>query len=697
VPDFDDRLRRDVPRLSGPAESVDAFEGVEGKRRHRRRVRRTEWVSLVVVVALVAAGGGFALVRAFGSSSTPVSGGSTDRIVFVSSGGGTYRIATINPDGSGVRFVTEGRDGQPAWSPDGTRIAFVHEVPGGTSDLTPKEPVGDGAVWMANADGSDAHRVTDGPQDFSPTWSPDGTAIAFVRGGQSSYRIATVAPDGSDLRLLTPGSPEADTEPAWSPDGRTIAFVRVDPAVKSAASLWLVRSDGSDARQIVPAPGFIGIVGSAGGPLSWSRDGRRIAFEERERIPAPCPKVGICLATPHREVYVVDAHGSIPHPFVTPLTEPVPGSPGVEQFPGPDRFGASWAPDGRRVAFFSQASRRAGSLGPAPPVTLMVANADGSGRTPIVEGISGSGSPLLPVAPSLSWSPDSTRIAYAVGDQVHVVNSDGPGNRTLASGSSPSWPPAHGPIPPDTPETAIPPSASPEPTAAPTTEPAPSQTVSGYPADCEASEVNGRFEGGETEDTAIVAHTNCPPAGGQDVGSGWSVQVTYGSTGGGGVWDLPMCSDVCRAVAAADLNEDGVDEFVLEIDSRDSTSTVQLLALPFVETGPVTILVKHPTGGLAAPARFPTGGSVEQQAFLSCDTSADPLVISTVAALNADRNEYNVDEVTFSIPTDEGAGTGYPVVHTLIIESTDSSTVPFDPNGTEIPVRGRPCWDEAEG
>jgi hypothetical protein len=71
MPELEERLRRDVPRILEPADSDGVFEAVQAKRSRRQRVRRTERISLVVVVALVTAGGAFALYRAFGSSSQP--------------------------------------------------------------------------------------------------------------------------------------------------------------------------------------------------------------------------------------------------------------------------------------------------------------------------------------------------------------------------------------------------------------------------------------------------------------------------------------------------------------------------------------------------------------------------------------------------------------------------------------------------
>jgi hypothetical protein len=222
--------------------------------------------------------------------------------------------------------------------------------------------------------------------------------------------------------------------------------------------------------------------------------------------------------------------------------------------------------------------------------------------------------------------------------------------------------------------------------------------VPGYPPECEASQVTGYFDRPGTEATATVAHTNCPPAPGQAVKSGWTIQVTYGSPSAGGAWSLSECADVCRAVAAADLNGDGVDELVLEVDEGASTELLEVLALPFVETGPEVVVVEPPGAkGFPKnePARFPFGGSVTEQGFMTCDMiDGTATVISTSATLNEAQTEYAIIETDLSVTTDGGSRTGYPIAQSFVVQSVDHSNVPFDPNGTEIPVRGTPCWDE---
>ena len=196
------------------------------------------------------------------------------------------RVAYICPDpnfGEGSICVAD-RDGsnamrilgyigeeltQPSWSPDGSRLAFVRTRNDGARNVS--------HIWIANADGSNARPLTDnvvGDQSM-PAWSPrlpDGTErIAFVQDLNLSPRIWTMRIDGSDRRLLGSTAGAHDIQPAWSPDGRTIAFQRISASV--AADIWLMNADGTSERALMPAP----LSGSQLSP-TWSPDGRLIAF-----------------------------------------------------------------------------------------------------------------------------------------------------------------------------------------------------------------------------------------------------------------------------------------------------------------------------------------------------------------------------------------------------------------------------------
>ena len=98
------------------------------------------------------------------------------KIAFYASSRGYLGIYTRNPDGSELTRLTSGADIEPAWSPDGTQIAFTRFY-GATQ----------GEIFVMNADGSNQRRLTANANDRNPTWSPDGTKIAF----SSFFRTAT--------------------------------------------------------------------------------------------------------------------------------------------------------------------------------------------------------------------------------------------------------------------------------------------------------------------------------------------------------------------------------------------------------------------------------------------------------------------------------------------------------------------------
>jgi Tol biopolymer transport system component len=162
---------------------------------------------------------------------------------------GPFRIFVIDADGSSRDQLTaqgNGRaDRSPSFSPDGTRIAFTSDRTGGFADL-----------YVMDADGSNVRRLTaDIYLEGNPTWSPDGTRIAVERcceGGTSDIYVVEVA--SRSMTNLTATTTAWEFDPAWSPDGSTIAFARFDSA-QSNVDISTIAADGTQRIQITTGPG----------------------------------------------------------------------------------------------------------------------------------------------------------------------------------------------------------------------------------------------------------------------------------------------------------------------------------------------------------------------------------------------------------------------------------------------------------
>jgi TolB protein len=272
------------------------------------------------------------------SSSAP-----SQAFVFTVNDNGWGEIWLMNENGRERQQLTapqpEGTDAagntNPAWSADGTRIAYT-----GTGDAVVEDPTTE-EIYVMDGDGEHVDRLTDNSvPDLSPDWSPDGKHIVFSRAsglgaeapqaslyvmdvdGSNEHELYRAKASGSEMLLLTP---------EWSPDGSQIAFTQVSyPTGIPKASVYVIKSDGTGAREIAR---------DAAEP-AWSPDGKRIAFASgRDKNGQTCFEE----CQPSGEIYVADADGANPARLTNEKGEDA--SP-------------SWSPDGERIAFVSDMSNR---------------------------------------------------------------------------------------------------------------------------------------------------------------------------------------------------------------------------------------------------------------------------------------------------------------------------------------------------
>ncbi len=276
-------------------------------------------------------------------------------------GGATATWAGDVPGGADpglLRRLTDGPtiNAMPHWSPDGRQLLFHSRRP-----VEERGGIARRKLWVMNADGSDAHAVSQGPADeYHGRFCPVGEGIVFVSEANGSRDLWIMAAPAS---LAVPLTDETGVEahPAWSPDGERIVYTAF-PKEGGNFDLWVINRDGSGKRRL---------TSTAANEIfpTWHPDGETIVY--------------VTDTGGGFDLYALRLRDETTYPVVT----------------GPDHeVRPAWSPDGTKLAFARWPAR-----GHVEHSSLWVSNADGS--VPVE----------LEVPPGTThpaWAPDGRRLAF---------------------------------------------------------------------------------------------------------------------------------------------------------------------------------------------------------------------------------------------------------------------------------------------
>ena len=278
---------------------------------------------------------------------------------------GEWQIWVANPDLTHQHQITFGPSDNsfPAWSPDGTRIAFQSH----RTDPDPTDDIDIQEIFTMRPDGSDVRQITDLASDTEkPGWSPDGRSVLFATSGADyphSMGIYITRSNGSGApRRLTrlSGTSFWQELARFSPDGKAIEYTEYRPAANpdepDESALLIARSDGSHPKQITPWE-------LRAADADWSPDGRRLVFASR-------------LASRDfiQSIAVVDIDGKHLRELTSDDGLTFDGDIVVRY---QESFNSVWSPDGKRVLFVRASYTDADGF----DMGLMTIRPDGSRQT----------------------------------------------------------------------------------------------------------------------------------------------------------------------------------------------------------------------------------------------------------------------------------------------------------------------------
>ena len=248
-----------------------------------------------------------------------------------------------------------GQNYKPAWSPDGSHIAFESNRNGNLE------------IYVMNADGSHQFRLTRHPDaDYGPSWTPDGSRILFSRFENGHSTMWSMKPDGTDIRPMRTGK-NTGFRPSMSPDGTQVAFDDYIPELKTH-QVFVMDADGENVARLTETSAY------ESGP-DWSPDGSHLVFFSTRDFPSSDEE----RVTPS-EIYLMNNDGT--------------GQTRLTILEAKSKY-PHWAADGKRIAFESNYGGND---------DIFIIQSDGSSlknltRHPAVDS-------------NFAWSPDGTHLAF---------------------------------------------------------------------------------------------------------------------------------------------------------------------------------------------------------------------------------------------------------------------------------------------
>ena len=393
-----DELERFTPLFEAPESSFERFLHRRDRKRRSRRIvagvaGTAVFVAFVSLLAVVTSGGERTDPAASGQ--TGGSSGDNGLIAFVgasaeSEAGSGTEIYVVAPDGAGLRALTSTPDVSemaPAWSPDGSRVAFLRNVRTGGGELVVIDPATGDETFAADIPGLSNSDV------LPPQWSPDGRLIALDVANADTPHVV-------DLETQTWTTISSGTFLGWSPDGRWFLFALDDGPLLLVPADLLGTTDLDDVSDL---PGVR--------PLP-------VQLEDVSRVTWMPDSTAVALSRPDSSTDVVTI------------------ADGQRRTLLEDGFSPSWSPDASHLAYLRCLDTRdpvdtvpadQADVDPRQPdASVWVAAADGTGARAVATSL------VPPI-----WSPDGSLLLAVAPDGLFTVRPDGTDITRLTRGMVP--------------------------------------------------------------------------------------------------------------------------------------------------------------------------------------------------------------------------------------------------------------------